>query len=75
MKDDRIDLEALSPGVLLTVDQAARALGVAKASLNVWRSTGKHGIPFVRVGKLIRYRAGDLRAHCQKGVETPPPVE
>jgi excisionase family DNA binding protein len=55
---------------LLTEAQAAAYLGVKPTSLLVWRSTGAHRIPFVRVGRLIRYRQADLDAWIASRVRT-----
>lgn len=45
---------------LLTPQEAADILGVSTGTLDVWRSTGRYKLPFVRVGKLIRYNRSDL---------------
>lgn len=47
---------------LLTSDEAAAYLDVAKHTLSVWRSTGRYRLPFVKVGRLVRYRKSDLDA-------------
>ena len=46
----------------LTTEQAAEYLGVSKATLETWRCTGRYRLPFVRVGRLIRYLRSDLDA-------------
>lgn len=45
---------------LLTDIQAAEILDVSPATLSVWRSTGRYGIPFIKIGFNVRYRRGDL---------------
>ncbi len=45
---------------LLTGAQAAAVLGVKPATLQNWRCLGRHTLPFVKVGRLPRYRIGDL---------------
>ena len=30
--------------------------------LRVWRSTGRYNLPFVKIGRVVRYRRGDLAA-------------
>lgn len=47
---------------VLNESQAAEFLGVKPQTLSVWRSTGRYDLPFVRVGRLIRYRRTDLEA-------------
>jgi excisionase family DNA binding protein len=45
---------------LLTPEEAASILGVTKATLEVWRSTKRYNLPFVKSGRLVRYRESDL---------------
>ena len=45
---------------LLTGEQTAVVLGVQPATLQNWRCLGRHNLPFVKVGRLPRYRVGDL---------------
>ena len=47
---------------LLDTDEAANYLGVARNTLEVWRSAGRYGLQFVRVGRRIKYRKSDLDA-------------
>ena len=42
--------------------QAAKYLGLKKATLNKWRVYGD-GPPFIKVGRLIQYRKIDLDAY------------
>lgn len=45
---------------LLNPIAAAEFLGVSKDTLSVWRSVGRYSIPFLKVGRLVRYRQSDL---------------
>jgi predicted site-specific integrase-resolvase len=45
---------------LIDESQAAIILGVTPGTLQVWRSTGRYSIPFVKVGRLVRYRVSVL---------------
>ena len=47
---------------LMDQKTAAAYLGTTVGSLNVWRATGKHKIPYIRWGHCIRYRKEDLDA-------------
>lgn len=40
---------------LLDEKQAADFLAVTPGTLSVWRSTGRYSIPFVKVGRCVRY--------------------
>lgn len=39
---------------------AAEILGTTPGTLSVWRSTGRYALPFVKVGRKVRYRLSDL---------------
>lgn len=49
-----------SPPVHIDDKQAADALGVKPTTLAVWRSTGRYNLPFLKVGRLVKYRLSDL---------------
>lgn len=48
------------PPKLLTCEQAAEILGLKVQTLASWRLNQRHGLPFIRVGRSIRYREQDL---------------
>jgi hypothetical protein len=45
----------------LTPLQAAQILNISKDTLQIWRSTGRHNLPYVKVGGRVNYRVGDIR--------------
>lgn len=45
---------------LLNTEQAATYLGVTMRTLEVWRCTKRHAIPYIKVGRLVKYRKTDL---------------
>lgn len=47
---------------LVTRQDAAAYLGVKPHTLAVWACTRRHPLPFVRVGRLVKYRKADLEA-------------
>jgi excisionase family DNA binding protein len=47
---------------LYSPKEAAGYLGVSKQTLNIWRMTGKYSLPFIKIGRIIRYRESDLQA-------------
>jgi hypothetical protein len=57
-----IDLDLLSPGVLLTDAEATQALRLGKGTLRKWRREGRKPPYLTLEGRYVRYRAGDLRA-------------
>ena len=41
---------------LLTTLQAAALLDVSAATLEVWRSTKRYPLPYLKIGRNVRYR-------------------
>jgi excisionase family DNA binding protein len=46
---------------LLTTDEAADYLGVSAGTLAVWRCVARYRLPFVKIGRNVRYDETDLR--------------
>ena len=56
----------LSTGTDLLDDHAAAALlDVSPGTLSVWRSTGRYALPFLKIGRKVRYRRSALEAWMQ----------
>lgn len=53
---------------LLKSKEAAAILGVSDRSLATWRSTKDHGIPYIKIGSLVRYRRSDLIAYIEEQI-------
>lgn len=51
---------------LFTPPQAAGYLEVTESTLSVWRCTGRYDIPFIKVGRLVRYRKSALDAFLDR---------
>lgn len=50
------------PNRLLTEEQAAIVLDVKNPqTLAVWRSNKRYAIPYIKIGRNVRYRLGDLQ--------------
>jgi excisionase family DNA binding protein len=45
---------------LLTPDEVADLLDVSPQTLASWRTTGRYELPFLKLGRLVRYRASDV---------------
>lgn len=56
---------------LLTSEQVANILGVTEHTLAVWRSTGRYDLPYVKSGRLVRYREADVTGFIEGRVKTP----
>ena len=53
----------IAAGADLLDDKAAAAmLDVSPGTLSVWRSTGRYALPFLKIGRKVRYRRADLDA-------------
>jgi hypothetical protein len=57
-----LDLSNIPDSHLLDDSQAARILDIKKSTLSVWRCTGRIDLPYIKIGRNVRYRAGDLKA-------------
>lgn len=55
-------VEQMARPDFLTTPEAAEYLGTRPHTLEVWRTSGRHRIPFVKVGRLVKYRRADLDA-------------
>jgi predicted DNA-binding transcriptional regulator AlpA len=51
---------------LLDDKAAAAVLDVSPGTLSVWRSTGRYALPFLKIGRKVRYRRADLLAWMDK---------
>lgn len=47
---------------LLDERSAAELIDVVPGTLSVWRSTGRYNLPFIKIGRKVRYRRSDLLA-------------
>jgi len=45
---------------------ASKVLDVKPATLGNWRCTGRYNLPFIKTGRLVRYRVADLAAWIAK---------
>lgn len=61
--------ESIQPGLseifkgaqdLLEDREATRFLDLKDGTLSVWRSTGRYKLPFIKIGRKVRYRRSDL---------------
>jgi excisionase family DNA binding protein len=47
---------------LFTPKETSEYLGITKDTLSVWRCVGRYNIPYLKVGRLVKYRKSDLDA-------------
>ena len=50
---------------LLDTEQAAKFLSLMPSTLNKERCTRSLGIPFVKIGRSVRYRRSDLESYIE----------
>lgn len=53
--------------ILLTRKEAAAYLGISDNTLANWACTRKFDLPYIRVGRSVRYRQSDLDAFIRNG--------
>lgn len=53
---------------LLTPQQAAEFLGVTIGTLAVWRCTKRYPLPFIKIGRRVKYRIADLNQFIENGL-------
>jgi excisionase family DNA binding protein len=69
------DMVDLGNNRLLSRKEAAEFLGVKVITLAIWKSTQRHNIPVVKVGRLVRYRFGDLLDFVERRTINEPTTE
>ncbi|MCK6413917.1 MAG: helix-turn-helix domain-containing protein [Azonexus sp.] len=63
---NKFERQLIAAGADLLDDHAAAALlDVSAGTLSVWRSTGRYNLPFLKIGRKVRYRRCDLEAWMQ----------
>lgn len=45
---------------LLNTLEASQYLGVTRDTLAVWRTTRRYELPYIKVGRLVKYKQSDL---------------
>ena len=62
-------MNKLFPKTLMTPEQVADYLGVSVETLNVWRCTKRYNLPYIKAGRLVRYRIEDVEAFVASRVQ------
>lgn len=50
---------------LLTPHEAAAMLGITPGTLTVWRCTRRYNLPYIKVGRCVRYKRSDVLAFIE----------
>jgi len=56
---------------LINKADAAQYLGVSVRTLEAWISKGTGTLPYVKIGRMVRYRMDDLAAFIEAGRISP----
>ena len=56
---------ATAPDRLLTEDETAELLATKPQTLSVWRVTKRYPLPYVKVGRNVRYKLSDVMAFIE----------
>jgi excisionase family DNA binding protein len=51
---------------LLTREEAAAYLGIAPQTLSIWKWAKRYDLPFVKIGRLVKYKRSDLDAFIER---------
>lgn len=54
---------------LLSRAEAAEFLGVSKGTLEIWASTKRYNLPFIKIGRLAKYRLTDLQEFVNSNIQ------
>jgi len=61
---------ATLPDRLLTESEAAELLSIGPGTLCVWRCTKRYPLPYVKVGRGVRYKLADVLAFIESRTVT-----
>lgn len=56
---------------LLTPEETAQILGLDAKTLQIWRTTRRYPLKFVKVGRLVRYRLEDITTFIESRTISP----
>ena len=55
---------------LLNRREAAAYLGISEQTLAIWKCTGRYSLPYVKIGRLVKYKRADLDAFISRNHRT-----
>lgn len=70
MKNQSINEIIKRTSGLVDEKAAAEILDTTPGTLSVWRSTGRYALPFVKIGRKVRYRVSDLEQWIEQRTRT-----
>lgn len=66
-----LDLDSLPPSSFLNERDVATILGIQHKTLSTWRHTRAVDLPYLKVGRAVRYQVSDLRNFIAGNMHTP----
>ena len=60
---------SLDDNIIVDTSEASTLICTPEKSLIKWRSTGEHNLPFVKIGRNVRYRTQDLRKWIESRIQ------
>ena len=54
---------------LITRQEAADYLGVKEGTLAIWACTNRYNLPYIKMGRLVKYRLTDLDAFIESRIQ------
>ena len=55
--------------MLINDHDAGKILGVATSTLAIWRCTKRYNLPYIKVGRLVRYREEDIAKFIESRIQ------
>ena len=46
---------------LLTPEQVSETLGITSGTLQIWRTTRRYNLPYVKIGRKVMYQLTDIQ--------------
>lgn len=65
-EEARKTIREFRPNELLTRREAAAYLGVTEQTLAIWKCTGRYNLPFLKIGRLVKYEVADWDAFLKR---------
>ena len=56
---------------LLNAKQVSEMLGIQEQTLAHWRMTGRYDLPYIKVGRSVRYKLSDVEKFLLSRTKTP----
>ena len=65
LQKSKENFKIATPNKLLPPEEVASLLGITVGTLQVWRSTQRYSLPYVKVGRLVMYQAEAIQAFIE----------